>query len=232
MWPDMTALKLPEHRRQWWSQNPDWEHQRLNHMGSNLNVGDRMLYIGAEEGDMPALCATWGMDVFLVEPGDRVWANIKSIWDMNDLKPPRANYVGFCGKANSENWINGWSATWPEQSYGDVVEDHAFPWLLAPCMKPIITVDQISEKFVPTVISIDVEGAEWDVLRGAEQTLAEHHPKIYLSLHPEFLMDQYGVYGREVRDLIINKGYREKLIDYQHEVHFYYSEPERKIQIS
>lgn len=35
----------------------------------------------------------------------------------------------------------------------------------------------------PDIIKIDVEGAEFDVLRGAEQTIAKYHPKIMLATH-------------------------------------------------
>jgi len=74
----------------------------------------------------------------------------------------------------------------------------------------------------PTTLVMDVEGSEFEVLKGAEQTLRTDKPKIYLSLHPEFIFDQWGVYSREVRDWIIKLGYKETLIDYQHEVHLYY----------
>jgi len=36
---------------------------------------------------------------------------------------------------------------------------------------------------VPDCIKIDVEGAEWSVLRGAMSTLKKHHPAIFLATH-------------------------------------------------
>lgn len=215
------ALHLPEHRQQQW-RDGQWERARLEHMFSTTRDGDKVLYIGAEEGDMPALLSSWGAELFLIEPGVRVWANIKAIWDANELTPPQGNFVGFCGKENSANWVNGWNKDWPENSYGDIICDHAFPSVLTAGDSPTITVDQITGKFTPDVISIDVEGAEWDVLRGAEHTIAEVRPRIYLSLHPEFVFHQYGVYGKDVRDLIRDQRYRETLIAYEHEAHFYY----------
>lgn len=35
----------------------------------------------------------------------------------------------------------------------------------------------------PTLLKIDVEGAEWDVLRGAEAVLRQYHPLIFLATH-------------------------------------------------
>lgn len=47
------------------------------------------------------------------------------------------------------------------------------------------SVDGLLEKgyLKPTVIKIDVEGAEYDVLRGAEQTLRKYKPNILLATH-------------------------------------------------
>jgi FkbM family methyltransferase len=38
---------------------------------------------------------------------------------------------------------------------------------------------------VPALVKIDVEGAEVDVLEGAQETLAGHRPPLYLALHGE-----------------------------------------------
>lgn len=50
----------------------------------------------------------------------------------------------------------------------------------------------------PTVVKIDVEGAEAAVLRGAEATLREHGPELFVEMHPEFLRDR----GDDQRDVV------------------------------
>jgi FkbM family methyltransferase len=57
---------------------------------------------------------------------------------------------------------------------------------------PTLTVDSImlSSQAKPDAIKIDVEGAEFDVLAGAQNTLAEHRPIIFLSVHSVELRDQ------------------------------------------
>ena len=69
---------------------------------------------------------------------------------------------------------------------------------------------------------MDVEGSEWEVLKGAEETLREYHPKLWVSIHPEFLFRIYGKYQYELRKWIKDLGYTEELLDYQHELHVFY----------
>lgn len=51
---------------------------------------------------------------------------------------------------------------------------------------PITTLDKVREEMNLKVdcIKIDVEGAEYNLLLGAEKTIKEDRPKIFLSLHP------------------------------------------------
>lgn len=50
-----------------------------------------------------------------------------------------------------------------------------------------ISIDDISKEIGKAIscIKVDVEGAEYDLLQGAEQVLFSDRPAIYLSLHPE-----------------------------------------------
>jgi FkbM family methyltransferase len=74
----------------------------------------------------------------------------------------------------------------------------------------------------PTAITIDVEGSEWAVLTGAEKVLREYKPKIWLSGHPEFMIMYWNKYLWDLRYWLMELGYKETLLDYQHEVHLFY----------
>lgn len=217
-------ITLPAHRaaRPEWYTETGWEKPRLAHMHATTRPGDRVLYIGAEEGEMCALLQMWGAQVFLVEPNEAVWPNIRAIWTANQLPDPAGVYVGFCGREPAENHLDGYpEGVWPACADGPLIGDHGFKELRDPGTRPITSVDGIG--YTPDMISLDVEGAEWEVLQGAEFTIKAARPRIYLSLHPEFLFDQYGgKYSFEVRRWIIDQGYRETLLDYQHEVHLVY----------
>ncbi len=217
---------LPKHRadRPEWYTTKGWERERLAHMRSTTKPGDKVLYVGAEEGEMCALLTMWGATVCMFEPNERVWPNIKAIYDANDLTPAGFLYVGFCGKTATENWVAsgelGLFDSWPPCAFGEVIGDHGFKELRDPGERPVMAIDDVN--FRPDMISMDVEGAEWEVLQGAERTIDCFHPRIYLSLHPEFLIDQYGKYSYEVRRWLIDKGYTETLLAYEHEAHFVY----------
>jgi len=51
---------------------------------------------------------------------------------------------------------------------------------------------------VPTVVKIDVEGFELQVLHGARQCLAQNHPRLWLEIHPKFL----GAQGKSPDDAL------------------------------
>ncbi len=209
---------LPKHRaeRPEWYTEYGWEKKRLQKMHEVITENDTIFYVGAEEGEMPALCAMWGAQVVLFEPNKLVTPNIKAIWEANNLNEPFI-FEGFAANKTTNNvmLISGF-----DNITGDVIHDHGFKELKDPGDIPQVKIDDLPIK--PTVISLDVEGSEFEVLKGAEQTLKEHKPKIFLSGHPEFMVLNYNQWLGELRKWIKDFGYTEELLDYNHEVHLYY----------
>ena len=192
-------------------------------MSKNIGEGDVVFYVGAECGDMPALCQAWGAEVAMFEPSEHYWQQIKKIWQMNDFDDPMGFFAGFASNTTRTSGKIDWDDI--DMDYENP-DNLGFRELSKEANNfPQTKIDHSWENGwkPPTVISIDVEGSEFEVLKGAELTLKAHKPKIYLSLHPEFLFDQWGVYGNDVRNYLKGFGYEETLIDYPpHEVHFYY----------
>jgi FkbM family methyltransferase len=58
----------------------------------------------------------------------------------------------------------------------------------------------------PNLIKCDIEGAEFDALTGATQTLSQYHPSIFLALHGQEV-------GEKCRALLASLGYRLNLIE-------------------
>ncbi len=220
-------INLPEHRaaRPDWYQPHGWEKPRLKHMSENISSGDVMYYVGAEEGEMPALCQMWGAEVVLFEPNPRVWSHFPLLWSANNLELPLICIPGFASdKINNLSRI--YYNEWPPEVNAEIEAAHGFKELyLEGDTYGQITIDScVYDHGIkpPTSISLDVEGSEWRVLGGAEKVLREHKPKIWLSGHPEFMLQQWNESLYNLRQWIKGLGYTEIILDYQHEVHLFY----------
>lgn len=225
------TLTLPSHRAerpQWQIENGGWEVERLASMHANLRPGDLVIDVGSEEGDFPALWASWGCRVVLVEPNPRVWPNMKAIWDANGLPTPAGCYVGFAGPdddACPDNMLDGtgWWADgmWPPCADGEVIGDHGFLVLTQRPDVPRVRLDTIGETVGPIdAITIDVEGGEVEVLKGARRVLSEDRPMIWISVHPDFLRDEFSQSPADLFELLMEHGYDLRFLARNHEEHW------------
>jgi FkbM family methyltransferase len=220
-------ITLPKHRadRPDWYHPNGWEKLRLKSMHDNIGRGDVVYYVGAEEGEFPALCQMWGAEVVLFEPNPKVWAHFPITWSANNLEIPMVCVPGFASdKINSLARI--YYNEWPPEVNNELIAAHGFKELyLEGDSYGQITIDScVYDHGIkpPTAISLDVEGSEWRVLGGAERVLKQYKPKIWLSGHPEFMLQQWNESLYDLRQWIKKIGYKETLLDYQHEVHLFY----------
>lgn len=222
-WP----LVLPQHRaeRPEW---PWWEAARLSAMNEFIGEGSVVYDVGAEEGDFPALWASWGAEVVCAEPNPRVWPNIKWIFEHNDVLSPIGMWSGFFGDESddiSDDELAAVVSRWPESAHGELIGDHGFCQLWERPDIPRTTIDQVMRVVkAPTVITIDVEGSELHVLKGASDCLTVWKPVVFVSIHPSFMLDQYGIEnGREqIHAYMQSKGYEATHLATDHEEHWLY----------
>lgn len=216
------TLLLPDHRadRPEW---PWWEATRLAAMHHHIEPGDVVWDVGAEEGDFPGLYALWGASVVMAEPNPRVWPNIRAIWDANGFERPHFTWAGFFGNT-VEGEIPPYRDGWPESAYGDLIGDHGFCQLGERPDIPTITIDRVVENGTPAphVLTMDVEGSEFQVLEGASMVLSVARPKVFVSIHPEFMLHHYGLEDgvQLVRDFMAGFEYDEKFLCIDHEHHW------------
>jgi FkbM family methyltransferase len=80
-----------------------------------------------------------------------------------------------------------------------------------------VAVDRLVEQLglSPRFVKIDVEGAEYFALRGLQEVLAEHHPRVVLEVHPEWQPE--GVSVPEITALLERHGYRGRDTEVAHE---------------
>lgn len=234
------TIQLPEHRAARGDLWDTWEAERMASMAEHLGPGDVVYDVGAEEGDMPGLWASWGCDVALFEPNPRVWPNIKAIWDANRFEHPLGCFVGFCGDETRDASIErlvgtGWFFYgWPLCADGPLIGDHGFLNLCERPDVPAITIDATTNAArgsgalqPPTAITIDVEGSEFQVLSGARKTLMEERPLVWVSIHPAFMRDMYDTHPDQIHSLMAQCGYRGELLADDHEQHHFYWPEER-----
>ena len=228
-------LTLPEHRAVRPEWETGWEVERLDAMHQVIKPGDTVIDVGAEEGDMSALCAQWAGPtgrMILVEPNPKVWPNIRAIWNHNDdLAPVLKWFVGFAARTTelhppkddvNEYW-NGNSQFWPNCAYGPLIDDHGFRALYQQAdATPRIRLDDLEYGSVD-VITMDVEGSELEVLNGARYILIEQRPVVFVSVHPQFMADQWNQHPLTLHDYMDKLGYDKTFLASDHEVHWQYT---------
>lgn len=233
-------LLLPEHRaaRAEWTSDAGWERERLDSMHAHIRPGDLVFDIGTEEGDLSALYATWvGPEggVCLFEPTDRTWPNVRAIFEANGLTSRiKGIWAGFAsdqtvpadGRSGDPNEQRD---GWPVSAYGPVIGDHGFSVIVERPDFPQVRLDDYASErgLTPDVITMDVEGAELRVVRGAERILNEVRPLLWISEHPQFMVDTFGDSQADLHKFVEGCGYRSTLLATDHEQHHFYWPEER-----
>lgn len=72
----------------------------------------------------------------------------------------------------------------------------------------------------PNFIKIDVEGAEWDVLKGSVETLKKHKPLMLISLHPN-LLEKQNITESNILDWLTNMNYNHDIVERDYETHVF-----------
>lgn len=237
-------LWLPEHRAsrpEWKLENGGWEAARIDTMLERISLFKHrkqrqpiVFDVGTEEGDISALIAKYTKaPMVLFEPNHRVWSCIRAIWTANYLEDPLDFFSGFLGSEGKAGPMTEWgSIKWSES---ELMPDHGFKALHE--QYPDVPVARLDDwckgtGIYPDVITMDVEGSEFEVIRGAEKTLREKRPVIFMSVHPEFMYESYrneGIWKERYGErqhvvhmlrFIDELGYTHRCIEYDyHELH-------------
>ncbi|MDA8870223.1 FkbM family methyltransferase [Rhizobiaceae bacterium] len=153
----------------------DYEAAEAELVRKHLRADDRVLEIGGGIGFISLLCAKrCGVEnVRTYEPNPKAVAAIRHNYLLNGMEPNLVEAVMTTADGEMEFFINDniLSSSLAEREGGipHTVTAHSF--------------ERVAEEFSPTVVVMDVEGAETDLLpasaaAGVRAILAELHPRI------------------------------------------------------
>lgn len=228
---DRWPVLLPEHR----ARRPEWpwhESHRFEAMHTALPAGAVLWDVGAELGDHAAVYASWGCRLVLIEPNPGAWPCLAATLEANGATGAIDAWcwsfvadveTGELGPAR----FGTTAPPWPPSAVGECTDRAGMAHLSGRPdpdpypEQPVTTIDALVAAGAPApyAMTIDVEGAELKVIRGAERTIAEHRPKIWLSVHPE-LLTGYGDDPAEIQQVMTGHGYRGRLLAVDHEEHW------------
>lgn len=197
-----------------------WERERIDSMKEHIKDTDVLWEIGTEQGWMAALFSKYiTPNLVLIEPTAEFWPGIKAMFEKNGLEPPIVSFVGFADD-RSESWEQ--TGGWPIEAEDDqVIEKRKYRNFHDKDDRKIIKgirLDNIAA--ICDAISIDVEGAELHVLRGAEHILREHKPKVWVSVHPDMMERDYKQTKEDLLFFMDDCGYKAELLAVDHEEHY------------
>lgn len=211
-----------------WDVYGDWEVERFNSMRDNLKQGDILFDIGTELGWQSIIYAQFvgPENMVLVEPASVMWPNIMQTWKRNfPAHPPLACYVGLIGAVSTQPRLLE-KNTWPADAIGDLVHQVSYNYIHehAHVIRQI-TIDEYCKRtgITPDAMTMDIEGGELLVLRGAEKTLRENNLKVWVSIHDELGNLNYGFSPQDVQEFMNRCGYKGQHLATDHEAHWYYT---------
>ncbi len=205
-----------------WDVYEKWERVRTRHMAANLERGNKLYDVGAEKGWQSCVYAqiVGGDNMVLVEPSQVLWPNIQQTWAVNVGPEPAGCYDGLLSTRTSDPRTT--FGRWPAAVNAPLCDATKYGYLGDDLAE--MRLDDLVDRtgVVPDAITIDVEGAELAVLQGAEHTLRHHHPKVWVSVHPD-LMAKYGGSPKRLQQFMSGCEYGlGTLLDTDHEEHWFY----------
>lgn len=209
-----------------WDVYDDWEKERIRSMRQHLEQGDILFDVGAEVGWMSVICGQMvhPSNMVLFEPTKEFWPNIEVMWHRNFDCEPLACYSGLLSDKTTDKTVLGMHE-WPEESKGDPIDKLAYTYIHDnPKKIPEITIDEWVKQtgIVPDALTIDTEGSELLILRGAKETLAKKNLKIWVSVHDDLGLRDYGIDPQLTLAFLEDAGYKGEFLAQDHEAHWYF----------
>jgi len=207
----------------------NWERERFASMKENLKQGDVLFDVGSETGSISAIYARFvgPENIVLMESNPDNWQNIYATWQAEGLADPLATFCGLVSdqtQVPKTNYDPAYMGAWPLPALtGRVWTPRSYRYLHEHAHNTAqITLDDFSatKKIIPKAITIDVEGAGFEVLLGARELLKKSRPLVWVSIHPDLMLAHYKHSVKEVLSLMALLNYRDTWLASDHEIHY------------
>lgn len=170
-----------------------------------VKSGDTIVDVGTNRG-MFSFTASYIVGktgkVFSFEPNPNCLEALDQTISMNKIENIFVNRCGLASKAGeltlSVPLINWGEGTFGKSSYSD---ENTYQ-----IQVDVKIGDNILKKETPTLIKIDVEGFEYNVIQGLQRTIKQHHPIIITEIVAKHLKS-CGTSVQEIKTLIESMGY-------------------------
>jgi FkbM family methyltransferase len=148
--------------------------------------------------------------IYCWEPEPHIFNRLKENINLNQIK----TILPFSTALGSENGVVEMSTE--SEEFGISVPSFAIKSSTSIPVRVVRGDDWVLEKklFPPSIIKIDVEGYEFNVIRGLRETIKKSKPIIFLEVHP-FLIKNLGFTGEQILDFLKEMGYKINFFSYR-----------------
>lgn len=206
-----------------------WEKERIASMEQHLKKGDVFFDVGTEQGwcNLAYAEIVGPENMVLIEPTQEFWPNIKQIWQKNGLADPKACLPVLLSDKDTHDYdFRDFNGVWPAVADGDMIDRNKYQYIHENTENiPEMTIDHYVRisGIVPDAMGMDTEGSELLILKGAEKTLKKYKPKLFISIHPDLGLRDYGVKREDTIAYLESLGYVGEHLATDHEEHWYFA---------
>jgi len=217
MFADMVSVRIFTFRARKHDFKAGWETKYLNELINTLKGAMVVFDIGAENGEFTAMAAklVGCANVHIFEPTEEYWPNIKRLWDANGFEDVGGCFDGFVSDKNVGE---------PLQRYlPSVSGDIFYGTKHAASSEREVSIDCYCKTYdvIPNVIMMDIEGSELAAVRGAIETIKNHSPIFFISIHNDNAIKERSEGTKDdILNLFKSNGYSAMHINTDHEEHW------------